>query len=148
MMDRFSNSCGAFGLTISLSKTKVMFTPAPGDQYIEPNIFVHGTRLGVVEKFVYLGSTLTKDGSLDEEIHLRIQKASVAFGRLEKRVWAARDITITTKICVYKVCVLTVLLYASETWTLLRKHLKILERFQQKCLTHTKYLMGEQNPKH
>ena len=134
ILDRFSNSCEAFGLTISLTKTKVMFTPAPGDQYIEPNIFVHGTRLGVVEKFVYLGSTLTKDGSLDEEIHLRIQKASVAFGRLEKRVWAARDITIHTKVCVYKACVLTALLYASETWTLLRKHLKILERFQQKCL--------------
>ena len=45
----------AFGLTISLKKTKVMFTPAPGEPYIEPNIMVNGTRLKVVDTFVYLG---------------------------------------------------------------------------------------------
>ena len=134
IMDLFSASCEAFGLTISLNKTKAMFTPAPGEPYIEPSILVNGTRLGVVEKFVYLGSTLTRDGSLDAEIYQRIQKASVAFGKLEKRLWSVRDITNHTKICVYRACILTTLLYASETWTLLRKHIKILERFQQKCL--------------
>ena len=80
IMDRFSASCTAFGLTISLTKTKTMFTPAPGEPYTEPNILVHGIRLGVVDRFVYLGSTLSRDGSLDAEIHLRIQKASVVFG--------------------------------------------------------------------
>ena len=29
LMDRFSEACTAFGLTISLKKTKMMFTPAP-----------------------------------------------------------------------------------------------------------------------
>ena len=64
----------------------------------------------------------------------RVQKASVAFGKLESRVWSDRGITIRTKTSVYKTCVLTSLLYSSETWTLYRRHIKWLERFHQKCL--------------
>jgi hypothetical protein len=134
LMDRFSKACIAFGLTISLKKTKVMFTPAPGEPYNEPNIMVNGTKLGVVDSFVYLGSTISRDGSLDAEIKTRIQKGSVAFGKLEKRLWSDRGVTIVTKVTVYQTCVLTALLYSSEVWTTFRHHLKWLERFQQKCL--------------
>ena len=44
IMDRFSFACTAFGLTISLKKTKAMFTPAQGEPYNEPNIVVNDTR--------------------------------------------------------------------------------------------------------
>ena len=71
-MDRFSFACAAFGLTISLKKTKTMLTPAPGEPYNEPNIVINDTRWDVVNTFVYLVSTLSRDGSLDAEIHLRI----------------------------------------------------------------------------
>ena len=134
IMDRFSAACISFGLTISLKKTKVMFTPAPGEPYTKPDIFVNNTRLDVVDTFVYLGSTLSRDGSLDSEINVRIQKASVAFGNLEKRVWSDRGISTKTKINVYQTCVVTTLLYSSETWTTYRRHLKWLERCHQKCL--------------
>ena len=134
IMDNFSRACDAFGLKISLKKTKVMFTPAPGQPYAEPTITVNGTRLEVVDTFVYLGSTLSRDGSLDAEIYHRIQKASVAFGKLEKRVWADRDITINTKVMVYRTCVITTLLYAAETWTTHQRHIKLLEHFHLKCL--------------
>ena len=133
-MDRFSEASTAFGLTISLKKTKVMCTPAPGKPYTEPNIVVNGTRLGVVDTFVYLGSTISRDGTLDAEIYSRIQKASVAFGKLEKRLWSDRGVSTKTKVTVYRTCVLTALLYASEVWTIFRHHLKQLERFHQKCL--------------
>ena len=72
LMDRFSEACTAFGLTISLKKPKVMFTPTTGEPYTEPNIMVNGTRLGVVNTLVYLGSNISRDGSLDAEIHTRI----------------------------------------------------------------------------
>ena len=134
IMDNFSRACDAFGLKISLKKTKVMFTPAPGEEYIEPNIFVNGTRLDVVDIFVYLGSILSRDGSLDAEIYARIQKASVAFGKLEKRVWGDRGLTINTKVSVYMACVITMLLYAAETWTTHQRHIKVLEHFHLKCL--------------
>lgn len=134
IMDRFSDACDAFGLTISIKKTKVMYTPAPGDPYVEPSILVKGNRLEVVDKFPYLGSTISRDASLDAEILSRIQKASVAFGKLESRAWSDRDLTNTTKISIYNACVLTSLLYSSETWTVHRRHTKWLERFHQNCL--------------
>ena len=52
---------------------------SPGALYIEPNIYVKGKRLDVMASFVYLGSSLSRNGSLDAEIRLRIQKASTAF---------------------------------------------------------------------
>ena len=58
IIDHFSPACDAFRLTISLKKTKVMFTIAQCKPYIEPNITVNGTRLDVVNTFVYLGSTV------------------------------------------------------------------------------------------
>ena len=134
IMDLFSNACTAFGLTISLKKTVVMFAPAVGQAYIEPNILVQGKRLKVVDSFVYLGSTISKDGTLDVEIRHRIAKASVAFGRLEERVWKDTGITTNTKLSVYEACVLTALLYGSETWTTYRRHIKLLERFHQNCI--------------
>ena len=49
VVDNYSRACDAFGLKISLKKTKVMFTPPPGEEYIELNNLVNGTRLDVVD---------------------------------------------------------------------------------------------------
>ena len=134
LMDCINAACTACGLEISLKKTVVMYTPAPGKAYEEPNIFVNGKRLDVVENFPYLGSMLSQLGSLDTEINTRIRKASDAFGKLEKRVWSQHSIQLKTKLSIYEACVLTALLYSSETWTTYRCHLKILESFHQRCL--------------
>ena len=66
-MDRLSEACRAFGLTVSLDKTVVMFQPAPGTVYIEPSIYTDGKKLKVVDKFTYLGSTINCYCSLDDE---------------------------------------------------------------------------------
>lgn len=136
VMDLFADACTRFGLTISLDKTKVMYTPAPGDSYVEPNIYVNGHRLEVVKRFVYLGSKISNDGSLDAEIKNRISKAAGSFGSLEPRVWSDKDLTLATKLDVYNTCVLLSLLYASETWTIYQAHVKLLERFHQHSLRH------------
>ena len=133
IVDNFSRACDVFGLKISLKKTKVIFTSPPGEEYIEPNILVNGTRLDVVDVFVYLGSVLSKDGSLDAEIYARIQKVSVAFRRLERMVWNDRGLTVNTKVEVYMACVVTVLLYAAENWTTHQRHIRVLEHFHIKC---------------
>ena len=49
-------------------------------------------------------------------------------------MWSQHGIKLHTNIIVYKVCVLTALLYASETWTLYKHQLKLLEGFHQRCL--------------
>ena len=134
LMDLISKSCKAFGLTISIPKTEVMYQPAPGNHYVEPIIFVEGVRLKVVDKFTYLGSTLNRFATLDDEITARIQKAALAFKSLEDRAWSKRSIKKSTKVKIYSACVLTALLYACETWSAYKKHVRILERFHQRCL--------------
>lgn len=59
---------------------------------------------GVVATFGYLRSTLSWNGSLDAEIHSRIQKASVAFDRLEKRLLSDDGVTFQIKVTVPDVC--------------------------------------------
>ena len=71
-MDCFLKSSSKFALKISLSKTKVMFTPVSEQAYTEPNILVNGTSLEVVSTLVYLSSMLARGSSLDSEIFLNI----------------------------------------------------------------------------
>ena len=60
-VDKISMACDNFGLTISIKNQKWRTSqPAPGKPYVEPNITIQGQRLKVVEKFIYLSSTLTK----------------------------------------------------------------------------------------
>ena len=55
LLDRFSEACRYFGLTISLAKTQVM-----GQDIKEiPSFYIHNYKLEVVHEFVYLGSTIT-----------------------------------------------------------------------------------------
>ena len=133
-MDLFSNACSNFGLTISTKKTEVMYQPAPKNLYQEPTVTVNGQRLATVDKFVYLGSTLSRSVHIDDETHARIAKASSAFGRLRSSVWERKGVSLWTKLSVYKAIVLTTLLYASETWTVYQRHAEKLNRFHLNCL--------------
>ena len=133
-MDQVSQSCDNYDLTISTKKTEVVHQPAPGKPYNEPTITVNGQKLKVVDKFTYLGSTLSRAVHIDDEITARIAKASVAFGRLRANVWERNRIKLDTKLKVYKAVVLPTLLYACETWTVYQRHAKRLNHFHLSCL--------------
>ena len=83
-VDQVSGSCDSYDLTISIKKTEVVYQPAPGKPYKEPTITVKGQRLQVVDKFTYLGSTLSRVVHIDDEVNARIAKASAAFGRFRE----------------------------------------------------------------
>ena len=134
-MDQVSKSCDNYDLTISTKKTEVVHQPAPGKPYNEPTITVNGQKLKVVDKFTYLGSTLSRAVHIDDEFTARIAKASVAFGRLRANVWERNEMkSCDTKLKVYKAVVLPTLLYACETWTVYQRHAKRLNHFHLSCL--------------
>ena len=130
LCNSFAKACSEFGMKISLNKTVVLSqgTAAP------PNIYINGTALSVVNKFCYLGSTMANSNSLDAEIDTRIGKASTTFGRLRSRVWDNRDLSINLKIRVYTACVLSTLLYCSESWPTYSRQERRLNSFHFRCL--------------
>ena len=130
LMSRFSEACDLFGLTISIKKTQVMgqATPTP------LSIVLSGDQLEVVHQFQYLGSTATDTLSLDTELNKRIGKASTTLSKLSKRVWENRHLTVPTKMSVYKACVISTLLYGSESWTTFSSQERKLQVFHLRCL--------------
>ncbi|XP_061749311.1 SLAM family member 5-like isoform X6 [Nerophis ophidion] len=90
--------------------------------------------LKAVEKFVYLGSTLSRMGNIDEEVMHRIAHGSAAFGRLRSSVWERKGLSPRTKLKVYRAVVLPALLYACETWTVYSRHAKQLNPFYMRSL--------------
>ena len=98
-----------------------------------PSISIGDCTLDVVEYFTYLGSSISSNFSLDTELNMRIGKASAAMTRLTKRVWENTVLNIKTKTQVYQACVLSTLLYSSESWTLYTRQERRLNMFHLRC---------------
>nr|VZI15919.1 unnamed protein product [Spirometra erinaceieuropaei] len=135
-MDLFSAACENFGLVINTQKTVVMHQPPPNSATAPngPQINVNGTHLQVVENFPYLGSTLSRNTKIDDEVANRISKASQAFGRLQSTVWNRHGLQLSTKLKMYKAVILPTLLYGAETWTVYTRQARRLNHFHLSCL--------------
>jgi hypothetical protein len=117
------------GLTVNTNKTKTMVF---GERNIEHGIQIAGVTIENVEKFEYLGSLLTWDNNCSDEIKRRIGKSIGAMASL-KHIWNSKKLKVDNKLKVLTTCVFSVLLYASETWTLKETDRKKLLAFEMKC---------------
>ena len=77
------------------------------------NIYLGNQEIKVVDQIQYLRSTISSNLSLEPEIHKRIAKAAAVMSKLHKRVWSNNNLTKSTKMKVYRACVL----YSSEAWS-------------------------------
>ena len=107
-----------------------MFQPKPGTNHVPPTITIDNVPLNVVDKFTYLGSMLSENAMIDDDISARLGKASASLGRPTKRLWNERGVCLSTKINVYCAVVLKTLLYVCEAWTPYRR----LDQFHMRCL--------------
>ena len=78
---------------------------------------------------MYLGSTTSDTLSLDVELDKHIGKAATMLSRLTKGVWFNKRLVAYTKIQIYRACVLSTLLYCSESWTLCARQDRKLNTF-------------------
>ncbi|BHF81457.1 hypothetical protein SprV_0702458700 [Sparganum proliferum] len=120
-MDLFSAVCKNFGLIINTQKTVVVHQPPPNSSTPPnappPQISVNRTQLHVVENLPYLGSTLSRNTKIDDEVANRISKASQSFGRLQSTVWNRHGLQLSTKLMMYKAVIVPTVLYGAKTWT-------------------------------
>ena len=116
-MDNLYEAGRKVGLRVNVAKTKTMVF---GSTKIERHIELGGKDIENVEEFVYLGSLVSWDNDCSKDIQRRIGKATGAFEGFTK-VWQSKAIRIQTKTRILSVCVMSVLLYAAETWTLKKR---------------------------
>ncbi len=88
------------------------------DTEAPPVITIDDYELDAVCQITYLGSTIIDNLSLDAEIGKRIGKAASSLARLTARVWSSPKLSVKTNMAVYNACVISTLLYGSETWTM------------------------------
>lgn len=126
------------GLQINAKKTKSMATgkntsQRPYTKECTLDIAVGDIPIEQVSNFVYLGATISSDGTIDRELSARIQKASGAYNQLHC-IWNNRNIRTPTKVRIYKSAVLTILLYGCEVWNTTDAQMKRFSAFHLKCL--------------
>jgi len=120
---------------VSCAKTKVQNL---GSGHEATPITVNREVVEGVSSFVYLGSTISSGSNSHAEGMRRIGLASSVIDSLS-RIWSQRHLSLTTKCRLYSSCILAVLLYACEMWTLTKADWKRLESFH---LRYQKRILG------
>ena len=117
------------GLKISTKKTETMTLNVNGPTPVK----VNGIDLKQTDKFTYLGSIIKPEGGTKEDINNRLGKARSVF-RDMSNVWRSSQYYTSTKLKLYKSCVVSVLLYGSECWRMTATELSRLKSFHTTCL--------------
>ena len=86
----------------------------------------------MVDSVVYLGSLQKSEDNSRPDMKRRISLAASVMSSLN-RLWRDKILQLSTKIRLYQALVMSVLLYAAETWTLLSCDEKTLEASHMKC---------------
>ena len=110
LAQKFVSGASEWGVTVSTEKTKGM---AMGERLSEGDVApiqVEGGEIEMVEQFTYLGSVLSGDGEIMEDVKSRIAKASRAFGCLRVPIFNNPILSIPTKRAVYRATVVSVLI--------------------------------------
>ena len=128
-LSRVAEEAEKTGLHINIGKTEVMRL----NNRQQAPVRLHQDDIKEVEKFVYLGSVVSKDGGTDEDIKCRINKARHAFNTL-RPVWTSTSLSLHNKIRIFNTNVKSVLLYGAETWRATKTITHKLQTFSNRCL--------------
>ena len=67
IIDAFSDALRKFGLKINIKKTEGLYQPN-SSRTREEDIMVDGNKLNSVLEFIYIGSTISSNGYMDDDI--------------------------------------------------------------------------------
>jgi len=81
------------------------------------NIKIDNSSLARVEEFKYLGTTLTNQNSLQEEIKSRLKSRNDCYHSVQNLL-SSSLLSKNLKIRIYRTIILPVVLYGRETWLL------------------------------
>ena len=97
-------------LKLNIQKTKIMASGPITSWQID------GETVETVAEFIFLGSKITVDGDCSHEIKRRLLLGRKAMTNLDS-ILKSRDITLPTKVHLFKVMVFPVVMYGCKCWT-------------------------------
>ena len=114
------------GLKLSIQKTKIMVSdPITSWQ-------VDGETVETVSGFIFLGSKITADGDCSHEIKRCLLLGRKVMTNLDN-ILKSRDITLPTKVCLFKAMVFLVVMYGCEKWTIKKAERRRIDAFDLWC---------------
>ena len=128
LVEKLDNTCTRYKMEISAVKTKLMTNSANG---IQRKIKVKGQKLGTATSFKYLGAFVSDSGSKPEVLS-RIAQATAALTKL-KPIWRDNNISLGSKVKLMRSFVISIFLYACESWTLTAELEKRTQAFKMRC---------------
>jgi hypothetical protein len=138
LVSRLDEITQAWHLDISQGKTKILSIDKNNTQP-KPSITLRDVKIKQVDSFKYLGRIFSSTPSIASEISARVQKASHSFWRFKTVLYRRSEISLKTKIRIFKMTVLPTLLYGSESWPITASQLRRLQSFVMRCL---RYILG------
>ena len=101
---------------------------------VSVRVCVRAGVMELVESFQYLGSIISSNGDLYEELSGRLAKAAKMFGCLRQSIFVNQSLSIETRRCAYLATVVATWLYGSETWAVKADRMWRLEVFHNWCV--------------
>jgi sorting nexin-29 len=105
------------GLQINVEKTKCMLLSRYQNVGQNRDIKIANRSFENVSKFKYLGTTVTNQNLIHEEIKRRLNSVNTCYHSVQNLL-SSRLLSKNLKIRIYKTIILPVVLYGRETWSL------------------------------
>ena len=114
------------GLKLNIQKTKIMASGPTTSWQID------GQTMETVKDFIFLSSKITADGDCSHEIKRCLLLGRKAMTNLDSIVKSG-DITLSTKVCLVKFMVFSVVMYGFESWNIRKAECLRIDAFELWC---------------
>jgi len=113
------------GLEVNADKTKYVVVSRDQNAGWIHNMKTDNRSFESVEQFKYLGTTLTNQNSIQEEIKSRMKSGNACYHSVQNLL-SSSLLSKNIKIKIHRILILSVVLYGFETWSLtLRKECRL-----------------------
>ena len=128
LVEGLDSTSTAYGMQISEEKTKLMTNNTNG---ISTDIRISDVKLDCVDSFKYLGAIVADEGS-KPEVLARSAQTTAALAKL-KTIWNDKNIVLSSKIRLMRSLVISIFLYACESWTLTAELERRIRAMEMRC---------------
>jgi hypothetical protein len=140
-----SREAARVGLVVSPDKTKYMrFSASPSRRSVK-GVTINGVMYKGIAEFIYLGTLINNDNSVEKEIQKRILASNRTYFAAIS-LFRSQLLSRATKILLYKALIRPVVSHGVEAWTMTKKDEQALLVFERKIFRRIygpKYENGE-----